>query len=118
MAHTFEYDGKTIEFFPATVRTTLEQRRISRKLLAAYGYETSSEVPENEWDNMTDFAAYAAQTCVTDAVWWVNSMASLDDTRKAYEAFMAESSEFFGLLLIAENAVKPPKKTPSKTVKT
>lgn len=112
MAHTFTYDGMQIEYNPSTVRTSLESRRISRKLLAAYGLESSTEVDEKEWDFMTDYATWVAQTCARDAVWWVDSMASLEDTRKAYEAFMAESSELHGLLLIADNATRPPKKTP------
>lgn len=118
MAHTFEFDGITVEYHPAVVKTRLKRGRIIGKLMQAYGYVHENPkgderiISDAEWDSFLEYAGHMAQSCATGAAWWVDENASSGDLQAAYEAFLETDATLFDVLRIARRAVEPPKKTP------
>lgn len=118
MAHTFEFDGVKVEYYPAVVKTRLKRGRIISKLMQAYNYvvenPTGSQqvISDDEWDAFLEYAGHLAQSCATGAAWWADENASLGDLQAAYEAFLDTDATLFDVLRIARSAVEPPKKTP------
>lgn len=118
-SHKFTFDEVEVEYFPATVRTSLEARRIQSKLLDAYGYMAADapSVPRDEWDNIAEFSTAMSQ-CRSSATWWINSNATAEQVRVAYETFMEQDPDLFDLFVAANRATMPPKKTKLITLET
>lgn len=118
MAHTFEFDGVTVEYYPAVVKTRLKRGRIIAKLMAAYHYVHESPradetiISDADWDSFLEYAGHLAQSCATGAAWWVDENASTADLQTGYEAFLETDGALFDALRMARRAVEPPKKTP------
>lgn len=118
MAHTFEFNGVKVEYYPAVVKTRLKRGRILSKLMQAYNYvvenPTGSQqvISDVEWDAFLEYAGHLAQACATGAAWWTDENASLADLQTAYETFLESDAELYDKLRSALSAVKPPKKTP------
>jgi hypothetical protein len=120
--HTFEYNGVIVEYYPATVRTTLAYSRLLGYLLSSFDCEDGAAMalkdPE-EWQNMLQFAGAIAQAKVNTPVdWWVNSVSGVEKTRAAYEAMLGEGPTLWNLLYLANDATQPPKKTVVTTKET
>jgi hypothetical protein len=117
--HTFTHEGVAVEYFPATVRTALEARRIQGKILDAYGYMTvdAPPVPRDEWDNVSEFSTAMSQ-CKSAAAWWVNSNATAEQVRAAYELFMEQDPDLFDKFVEANRATMPQKKMTLITLET
>jgi hypothetical protein len=111
-AHTFEYDGVTVEYYPAVIETQLEKRRIMRALIDAYGLQ-GQDVPARQWDHWDECGSFAAQS-KADAPWWVDSMNTPEAIRAALECWLAQPPELLNKITAASNAVKVPKKTTEK----
>jgi hypothetical protein len=119
-SHTFEHNGHTVEYSPATVRTSLDSRRYLVGLITAYGYESGADASEKnplEWENFKEYAASMAQ-CKTSAPWRVSPVSSPEDIQKAYECFLDEDAALHNLFITASLAVSPPKKTVMSTPQT
>lgn len=112
MVHTFEYDGITVEYYPAVIETQLEKRRIMRALIEAYDLQ-GQDVPGKLWDNWDEFASFIAQS-KTIAPWWCDSMAAPQQIREALECWLKQPPELLSKITVASNAVSVPKKTPEK----
>lgn len=117
--YTFEFEGVAVEYYPATVRTSLEARRIQGKLLDAYGHMEidAPPVPRIEWDNISEYSQAMSQ-CKSSAAWWTNSNATPAQVKAAYELFMDQDPEVFDLFVEANRATLPPKKTRLLTLET
>ena len=115
MAHTFEYNGITVEYSPPIVRTRQTRNRLMTKLLMAHGYDDAQSIPDSDYESLNEYATVIARSCARGASWWVDSDASLEDVRKGYEAFMNEDERLYDLLVIAGRATEPPKKTNTNT---
>lgn len=106
--YTFEYEGVTVVYQRATVRTGLEATRIRQKLIEALGYTT--EMPTDEWENADTYADSMAR-CKTAASWWCHSNMTNEDVRSAYDLFMDADEELYKAFNKAYTATLPPKKT-------
>jgi hypothetical protein len=117
--YTFEYQGSTIYYHPATVRTKLEARRILSKLYEAYGYlaEGAASVSNADWNNYDEYSSAMSQ-CKSNADWWVSSNATPEQIRAAFEIFMDEDPALFDLFMTANRATQAPKKTILSTPQT
>lgn len=115
-SYSFEHDGVTVEFFPATVRTQLEKRRLLLALIRAYNLQ-DEDVPNDTWEEFDNFSTAMAQS-KADALWWTKSMATPERIREAFECFMGEPPILLTSFLIASNAVSTPKKTTPSTPET
>jgi hypothetical protein len=117
--YTFEYEGVAVEYFPATVRTSLEARRIQGKLLDAYGHLAidAPPIPRDIWDNISEYASAMSQ-CKSSAAWWTSSNATPQQVQAAFELFMDQDHELFDQFVTANRATMPPKKTQLITLET
>lgn len=108
-----------VDYFRATVRTSLEARRLQGKLLDAYGYMAidAPPVPRDEWDNISEYVTAMSQ-CKSTAAWWVNSNATPAQVRAAYELFFDQGPDLFDLFVEANRATMPVKKTKLITLET
>lgn len=111
-----EIVSASVEFYPGTVRSNMEARRIVQKLLRAYGY-IEIPAPDDEFDNMDEFAAAMARTKV-NAPWCINSNMPEETIREAYELFLLQPESVWTAFRIAVRATVPPKKTITKTPET
>lgn len=110
MSYKFTFDGVEVEYFPAVMRTQLARRRILISLVSAYEYESGESVPSEDFANFTEYAEAMSQ-CSTTAPWWVNSMATPEQVREAYELFLEQPPELYVHFVMANSATMPPKKT-------
>lgn len=108
--YTFEYDGVTVTYHRAVVRSMLESRRLKLCLMEAYGYDNSAAVPADLWGNIEEYAAAMSQS-KADAPWWTSSNATPGQIREAFELFMEQDPALFTAYLAANIAVLPSKKT-------
>lgn len=115
MAHTFEWDGVTVEFYPALVRTRQIRNRLMTKLLLAHGYQDTESTPDGEWERLHEYANSVSRSCARGAVWWVDSDASLEQVRLAFEAFQEQPERLYDLFVTAIKETEPPKKTVTNT---
>jgi hypothetical protein len=108
-----------VDYFRATVRTSLEARRIQGKLLDAYGHMIidAPPVPRDEWDNISEYSTAMSQ-CKSSAAWWTNSNATPAQVRAAYELFFAQDPDLFDKFVEANRATMPQKKMKSITLET
>lgn len=102
-----------VEFFPGTVRSNMEARRIVQKLLRAYGH-FEIPAPDDEYDNMDEYASAMARSQTT-APWWSNSNMPEEKIRAAYELFLDEPESLWAEFRTAARATAIPKKTKEKT---
>jgi hypothetical protein len=114
--YTFEHEGVTVEYAPATIRTLLEKRRILVALINVYGLQ-DQDVPSDTWEEFDNFATAMAQS-KANAAWWTRSMAMPERIQEAFECFMAQPPILLTNFLIASNAVATPKKTAVITTET
>lgn len=121
MAHTFEYDGITVEYTPAIVKTRMKRGRILQKLMQSFGYVIENPgagqqiVSDGEFEDMTEFAEHLAQTHAPGAAWWLDDNADAGALCEAYMAFCASDGALLDQLRTARRAVQPPKKTSTNT---
>lgn len=117
--YKFTHDGVEVEYFPATVRTSLEARRIQGKLLDAYGHMAidAPPVPRDSWDNISEYSTAMSQ-CKSTAAWWATSNATPAQIREAFEAFMDQDPDLFDLFVEANRATMPQKKMKLITLET
>lgn len=106
--YQFEYEGTTIVYQRATVRTGLEATRIRQKLIEALGYET--EMPTDEYSNVETYADTMAR-CKADAPWWCHSNMTGMQVRDAFNVFLDQDEELYTLFNRAYIATSLPKKT-------
>jgi hypothetical protein len=110
--YSFEYEGVSVTYQRATVRTGLEATRIRQKLIEALGYST--EMPLDEYANADTFADTMAR-CKADAPWWCHSNMTGDQIRTAYDLFLDQDETLYTLFNRAYIATSPPKKTAVST---
>lgn len=115
--YTFEHEGVAVEYYPATVGTSLARRRILRGLLEAYGYMDGGLAPADEWDNISEYASAMAQAR-SAAPWWTPSSAPPERMRAAFELFLEQDTRLYAQFLAADEIVSPPKKTTANTTAT
>lgn len=118
MGHTFEFDGITVEYYPPVIRCRQARNRLMTKMLIAHGYSDAESVPDSVYESFNEYTTVIARSCARGAVWWVDPDATLDDVRKGYEAFIEQPEELYDLVVKANRATEPPKKTPSTTTAT
>lgn len=106
--YQFEYEGVSITYQRATVRTGLEATRIRQKLIEVLGYET--EMPTDEYSNVETYADTMAR-CKADAPWWCHSNMTGDQIRDAFDIFLEQEEELYTLFNRAYLATSLPKKT-------
>lgn len=103
-----------VEFSPGTVRTNMEEARIRRKLLLAYGHVAGNPAPDDVFGNMAEYAAVMARTKAS-APWWANSNMPEEAVRAAFERFLDMDAELWEAFRVAVSATAAPKKTMTKT---
>ena len=106
--YVFEHDGVTIQYQRGTVKTGIEASRIRRKLVAAYGYETT--MPVDEYDNIDEYAS-AMSRCIAEAPWRGHSNMTEEQLKQAFEVFLEEDEMLYHKFREASIATLPPKKT-------
>lgn len=106
----FEYNGHSVDMYPGTVRTSMEEYRLRSKLALAHGY-VGGDIPDDDWGNFTEYAAAMART-KTDAAWWSHSNMSDEQIKAAYELFTEQDEELWLAYRVASTALRAPKKTP------
>ncbi len=111
--YRFEYDGHTVELYPATVRTAMEESRIRAKLVSAYEY-VPGDIPDDEWGNFTEYAA-AMSRMKSDAAWRGYSNMSEEQLKTAYELFLDQGEDLWASVRSGVLALRLPKKTPQPT---
>ena len=116
-SHTFEHDGYSVHYFPASVRTDLSFFRYLAALLAFFNYADGAAMAEKdpeEWENAQDWA-YNMSQCKTDAPWYVGSMAGAQKTGEAYTLYMEQDPSLRHDFMAAKRATLPLKKTTETT---
>lgn len=105
-----------VSYSRATVRTSLERRRLLGKLLDSYNYldDPDGQIPSDEYDNIEQYCAAMAQ-CKSNAAWWTSSNVTPQQVRTAYELFLEQDPLLHRLFQVADTAVAIPKKTIERT---
>jgi hypothetical protein len=90
----FEYQGVKVVFDRATVGSSIEARRLIRKLLNAYGYLSGGAIPDSDFDNMDEYCAAMSRT-TTDAAWHAHSNMEDDEIRRRFELFLSQDEGLY-----------------------
>lgn len=117
--HAFEYEGVTIEFYTATVRTGMEEQRLLARLVEAYQFASANDIDARLWDNFTEYAAAMARSKLTgDVAWYAHSNMELNRIKDAFECFLDEPELLYTRYRLAVTATRIPKKTQTLTPET
>lgn len=106
--YSFEFEGITIVYHRATVRSEMETAQIRDKLIDGLGYDGT--MPMNEWVNVNAYAETMGR-CKADAMWHCHSNMTAAEIKAAYDLFCEQSGDLYRLFQKAYTATLPPKKT-------
>lgn len=110
--YAFDHEGASVEFFPSTVRSSLEAVRLQQKLLGAYGYVGDNAASDDVADNIYEYAQAMARTKTTDAPWYAHSNMDAQALIDAFECFLDQEGSLHTRYRIAVLSTAQPKKTP------